>query len=97
MIVISQINQALCVLVSLWSQFISYFIIIIIYFFLGGGGGGGGRIPVLTLSTPCKILPPATPPFRSSTSQPGLFTSNDRITETQEQSYINWGEITCHL
>uniref|UniRef100_A0A0E9XF51 Uncharacterized protein n=1 Tax=Anguilla anguilla TaxID=7936 RepID=A0A0E9XF51_ANGAN len=33
-----------------------------------------------TLSTPLRILPPATPPFRSSTSQPGLFTSNDRIT-----------------
>lgn len=26
------------------------------------------------------MLPPATPPFKSSTSQPGLFTSNDRIT-----------------
>lgn len=33
-----------------------------------------------TFNTPLKILPPATPPFRSSTSQPGLFTSNDRIT-----------------
>jgi len=31
-------------------------------------------------STPRRILPPATPPFRSSTSDPGLFTSNDRIT-----------------
>lgn len=26
------------------------------------------------------MLPPATPPFISSTSDPGLFTSNDRIT-----------------
>lgn len=33
----------------------------------------------LTLRTPFKILPPATPPFRSSTSHPGLFTSNDRM------------------
>mmetsp|Transcript_31272 Transcript_31272/g.81985 ORF Transcript_31272/g.81985 Transcript_31272/m.81985 type:complete len:248 (-) Transcript_31272:343-1086(-) len=32
------------------------------------------------LSTPRRILPPATPPFSSSTSAPGLFTSNDRIT-----------------
>ena len=31
-------------------------------------------------STPRRTLPPATPPFRSSTSDPGLFTSNDRIT-----------------
>ncbi len=37
----------------------------------------------LTLSTPFKILPPATPPFKSSTSQPGLFTSKDLMTETQ--------------
>mmetsp|Transcript_7218 Transcript_7218/g.21664 ORF Transcript_7218/g.21664 Transcript_7218/m.21664 type:complete len:201 (+) Transcript_7218:228-830(+) len=37
-----------------------------------------------TLSTPCRMLPPATPPFRSSTPAPGLFTSNDRIT-------IIWG------
>ena len=36
-----------------------------------------------TLSTPLSMLPPATPPCRSSTSQPGLFTSNERITETQ--------------
>lgn len=28
----------------------------------------------------CKILPPATPPFRSSTSEPGLLTSKDRMT-----------------
>jgi len=33
-----------------------------------------------TCSIPCNILPPATPPLRSSTSQPGLFTSNDLIT-----------------
>ena len=26
------------------------------------------------------ILPPATPPFNSSTSHPGLLTSNERIT-----------------
>ena len=39
---------------------------------------------VVTLSTPFRILPPATPPFKSSTSQPGLFTSNDRITAKQQ-------------
>lgn len=32
-----------------------------------------------TLRTPFKILPPATPPLRSSTSHPGLFTSNERM------------------
>mmetsp|Transcript_2048 Transcript_2048/g.7423 ORF Transcript_2048/g.7423 Transcript_2048/m.7423 type:complete len:231 (-) Transcript_2048:484-1176(-) len=32
-----------------------------------------------TLSTPLKILPPATPPRRSSTSVPGLFTSKERM------------------
>mmetsp|Transcript_11437 Transcript_11437/g.41850 ORF Transcript_11437/g.41850 Transcript_11437/m.41850 type:complete len:253 (+) Transcript_11437:140-898(+) len=30
--------------------------------------------------TPCKILPPATPPLMLSTSEPGLFTSKERIT-----------------
>ncbi|CAG5079452.1 Protein of unknown function [Cotesia congregata] len=35
---------------------------------------------LFTFKTPFKILPPATPPLRSSTSQPGLLTSNDRIT-----------------
>ncbi len=38
------------------------------------------RDPSHTLSTPLSMLPPATPPFRSSTSDPGLFTSKDRIT-----------------
>lgn len=33
-----------------------------------------------TFNTPLSMLPPATPPFKSSTSQPGLFTSKDRIT-----------------
>jgi hypothetical protein len=33
-----------------------------------------------TLNTPLKILPPATPPFNSSTVAPGLLTSNDRMT-----------------
>ena len=28
----------------------------------------------------CRMEPPATPPWRSSTSEPGLLTSNDRIT-----------------
>lgn len=30
--------------------------------------------------TPLSIEPPATPPFRFSTSEPGLFTSKERIT-----------------
>jgi len=34
----------------------------------------------LTFRTPRRMLPPATPPFKSSTSHPGLLTSNDRIT-----------------
>ena len=33
----------------------------------------------LVLNTPFRILPPATPPLRSSTSQPGLLTSKDLI------------------
>lgn len=41
-----------------------------------------------TLSTPFRILPPATPPFKSSTSQPGLFTSNDLMTKINEK-HIN--------
>lgn len=32
-----------------------------------------------TLSTPLRIDPPATPPFKESMSSPGLFTSNDRM------------------
>lgn len=32
-----------------------------------------------TLSTPFRMEPPATPPLRSSTSDPGLLTSNDRM------------------
>mmetsp|Transcript_17722 Transcript_17722/g.45805 ORF Transcript_17722/g.45805 Transcript_17722/m.45805 type:complete len:208 (+) Transcript_17722:801-1424(+) len=41
-----------------------------------------GRISISspTLRTPWRIEPPATPPLRSFTSSPGLFTSNDRIT-----------------
>mmetsp|Transcript_236 Transcript_236/g.919 ORF Transcript_236/g.919 Transcript_236/m.919 type:complete len:354 (+) Transcript_236:200-1261(+) len=33
-----------------------------------------------TLSTPCRMDPPATPPWMSSTSAPGLFTSKLRMT-----------------
>lgn len=36
-----------------------------------------------TFSTPFRILPPATPPLRSSTSHPGLLTSKDLITEKE--------------
>mmetsp|Transcript_7968 Transcript_7968/g.23340 ORF Transcript_7968/g.23340 Transcript_7968/m.23340 type:complete len:208 (+) Transcript_7968:885-1508(+) len=41
-----------------------------------------GRISISspTLSTPCRMEPPATPPLRSFTSSPGLFTSKERIT-----------------
>lgn len=35
----------------------------------------------ITFKTPFRILPPATPPLRSSTSQPGLLTSKDLITK----------------
>lgn len=38
-----------------------------------------------TLRTPLRILPPATPPSRSSTSQPGLLTSNDLITANKNK------------
>eukprot|EP00732_Lithocolla_globosa_P004646 Lithocolla_globosa_v1_NODE_4389_length_1447_cov_46.732759.p3 type:complete len:213 gc:universal NODE_4389_length_1447_cov_46.732759:512-1150(+) len=47
-----------------------------------------------TLRTPIRILPPATPPFRLFTSEPGLFTSNDRITinlGTEEKSRTGMG------
>lgn len=37
-------------------------------------------ISMPTVSTPWRMEPPATPPRRSSTSQPGLLTSNDRMT-----------------
>mmetsp|Transcript_75854 Transcript_75854/g.153679 ORF Transcript_75854/g.153679 Transcript_75854/m.153679 type:complete len:214 (-) Transcript_75854:653-1294(-) len=33
-----------------------------------------------TRSTPCKMEPPATPPFRFSASSPGLLTSKERMT-----------------
>lgn len=43
--------------------------------------GGSSRNMDFTFNTPFRILPPATPPFRSSTSHPGLLTSKDLITE----------------
>ncbi|RNA23535.1 hypothetical protein BpHYR1_030776 [Brachionus plicatilis] len=43
-----------------------------------------------TVNTPRIMLPPATPPFRSSTSQPGLFTSKDRM-------IINFGLLVKSL
>mmetsp|Transcript_520 Transcript_520/g.1592 ORF Transcript_520/g.1592 Transcript_520/m.1592 type:complete len:264 (-) Transcript_520:323-1114(-) len=41
-----------------------------------------GRISISspTLRTPWRMEPPATPPLRSFTSSPGLFTSKERIT-----------------
>lgn len=38
----------------------------------------------VTFKTPFRILPPATPPLRSSTSQPGLLTSKDLITKKKK-------------
>ncbi len=43
-----------------------------------GGGGRGGESSPGRLT--CKMDPPATPPLRSSTSEPGLVTSNERMT-----------------
>lgn len=43
-------------------------------------GPAGKAQQALTLKTPCNRLPPATPPFSSSTSAPGLLTSKDRMT-----------------
>lgn len=42
----------------------------------------------VTFKTPFRILPPATPPLRSSTSQPGLLTSKDLITEETRNRFI---------
>lgn len=48
----------------------------------------------LTLRTPFRILPPATPPFKSSTSHPGLFTSKDLITEKENTFMYQWDKFT---
>ena len=40
---------------------------------------------ILTFNTPLRILPPATPPFNSSTSDPGLLTSKDLITSGKQR------------
>ena len=42
----------------------------------------------LYVKLPLRIEPPATPPFRSSTSEPGLFTSNDLWREFIIQSFF---------
>ncbi len=42
-----------------------------------------------TFKTPLRMLPPATPPLRSSTSQPGLLTSNDLITK-RKKKFFDW-------
>lgn len=42
----------------------------------------------VTFKTPFRILPPATPPLRSSTSQPGLLTSKDLITKKNTIKFI---------
>ena len=57
------------------------------------------------LSTPCRMLPPATPPRNSSTSLPGLFTSKDlgqagRQRGTTNQTWVDalGGEsVTCQV
>mmetsp|Transcript_3937 Transcript_3937/g.9459 ORF Transcript_3937/g.9459 Transcript_3937/m.9459 type:complete len:366 (-) Transcript_3937:451-1548(-) len=41
---------------------------------------GRTSISCPTLSTPCRMEPPATPPWMSSTSAPGLLTSKERMT-----------------
>lgn len=46
-----------------------------------------------TLRTPFRILPPATPPFKSSTSHPGLFTSKDLMTERENGFMFQSDEI----
>ena len=46
----------------------------------------GSSATQLTLRTPFRMLPPATPPFRSSTSEPGLLTSKERITVATTES-----------
>ena len=49
-----------------------------------------------TLRTPLSREPPATPPFKLSTSLPGLFTSNDLITISLRSSIVNhYLLITC--
>ena len=50
-----------------------------------------------TFRTPHNILPPATPPLSSSTSQPGLFTSKDLITtqQTINQHYFKSGLLSA--
>lgn len=48
----------------------------------------------LTLRTPFRILPPATPPFKSSTSHPGLFTSKDLITERENMFMFQRDDVT---
>lgn len=48
----------------------------------------------LTLRTPFRILPPATPPFKSSTSHPGLFTSKDLITERENMFMFQRNVVT---
>ena len=49
-----------------------------------------------TFKTPRKILPPATPPFKSCTSQPGLFTSNERITREKSQRCYHSQQLCSH-
>lgn len=52
--------------------------------------------PGPTLKVPCKILPPATPPFNSSTLAPGLLTSKDRMTTIRgvaEKSYVGGSRL----
>ena len=55
------------------------------------------NIHVLTFNTPLRILPPATPPFNSSTSDPGLLTSKDLITSGKQKktTIIQDHQYTC--
>src|SRR2546430_10469945 len=52
----------------------------------------------LPICTPFNILPPATPPLRSSISAPGLLTSNDRIRSEEHTSELqSQSNLVCRL
>jgi hypothetical protein len=58
-----------------------------------------GRISISSpnLRTPVRILPPATPPFSSAISAPGLLTSNDRMTMRRGSLVKSRGGIGIRL
>jgi hypothetical protein len=58
-----------------------------------------GRISISSpnFSTPVRILPPATPPFNSAISAPGLLTSKDRMTISRGSAVKSRGGIGIRL